>query len=69
MAIRFADAGRGDFMSASMSKTYQGPGTKGAKKNSLKFIEVPKKYHDPETTPLKTTVAKGPNTYDIVIPK
>lgn len=64
------DAGRGDYMSASMSKTYQGPTAKGAaRKSGIKFIDVPKKYHEPTTTPLKTTVNKGPNTYDIVIPK
>src|SRR5262245_53433299 len=27
------------------------------------------KYHDPTTSPIKTTINKGANTYDIVIPK
>ncbi|MCI0704533.1 MAG: hypothetical protein L0241_26050 [Planctomycetia bacterium] len=63
------DAGMGDYKSAIMSKSFQGPEAKGAKKAALRFIEVPKTYHDPATTPLKTTVNKGPNTYDIVIPR
>jgi hypothetical protein len=64
------DAGKGDYMTAVMSGgSYQGPTAKTAKKATLKFVEVPKQYHDPETTPLKRTVSKGPNTYDIAIPK
>ena len=63
------DAGKGDFMSASMSQAYQGPEAKAARKVALKYVEVPKKYHDPETSGLTTTVNKGPNTFDIVIPK
>lgn len=63
------DAGRGDYMTEVMSKSYQGPDKKGSKRAGVKFLEVPKKYHDPETSGLKTTVNKGPNTFDIVIPK
>ena len=65
------DAGRGEYMSKSMAAgAYKGPqgGSKAAKVN-VKFVEVPKKYHDPSTTTLKTTVNKGTNTYDIKIPK
>jgi hypothetical protein len=63
------DAGKGDFMSYSMSKSYPGPEAKGAKRVNLRYLEVPKKYHDPETSGLTTTVNKGANTFDIVIPK
>lgn len=63
------DAGRGDFMTASMSQSYQGPEAKKGGRTSIKFLEVPKQYHDPETSGLKTTIAKGNNTYNITITK
>lgn len=34
-----------------------------------KVVDVPHKYAELETSGLKTTIQKGPNTYDIVIPK
>lgn len=67
-----SDAGRGMFMSKSMAAgAYAGPDAKGAgkKKVDVKFIEVPKKYFDPTTSGLKTTIAKGENKFDIIIPK
>jgi len=63
------EAGYGDYKSAVMSGTYQGPEAKTAKKATLKFIEVPKKYHEPDTTTFRTNVVKGSNTFDIVIPR
>jgi hypothetical protein len=63
------DAGKGDYMSKMMAQANKGPEARGKGKVTLKFVEVPKKYHDPETSALKTTVNKGPNTYDIAIPK
>lgn len=62
-------AGKGDFMSKSMPGAYKGPKEKLGKKASLKYLEVPKQYHDPNSTPLKTTISAGPNTYEIKIPK
>jgi hypothetical protein len=62
-------AGKGDFMSKSMPGAYKGPKEKLGKKTALKYTDVPKQYHDPGTTPLKTTIVAGPNTYDIKIPK
>jgi hypothetical protein len=62
-------AGQGEFMSKSMSGAYKGPQEKLGKKVSLKYTQVPKQYHEPATTPLKTTIVAGPNTYDIKIPK
>src|SRR5262245_44201942 len=38
-------------------------------KTSVKIIDVPGKYADPVHSGIKTTVNKGTNTYDIVIPK
>jgi hypothetical protein len=64
------DAGRGDYQSRAMAASYKGPDKVGKKPGPLpNFVEVPKKYQDPQTSGLKTTVNKGSNTYDIVIPK
>jgi hypothetical protein len=57
-------AGYGDFMTKTMSKAYEKKGIKPPK-----YIQVPEKYHEPTTTPLKKTIDKGPNTFDIKIPK
>jgi len=35
---------------------------------ALKFVDVPAKYRDPINSGIKTTVVKGTNTFDIVIP-
>jgi hypothetical protein len=43
--------------------------SKGKGKTRLRFVGVPPKYFEPETSGLKTTIQKGVNTYDIVIPK
>jgi hypothetical protein len=56
------DAGKGAAMGRAMAA-----GGKG--KGAPKIIEVPKKYADPNTSGIKTTINTGPNTYDIVIPK
>jgi hypothetical protein len=34
-----------------------------------KVVDVPGKYADPATTDIKTTISKGSNTFDIVIPR
>jgi hypothetical protein len=57
-------AGQGDYQSKSMSGAYSKKGGKVPK-----LIQVPEKYQDPASTPIKTTINKGPNTYDIKIPK
>jgi len=56
-------AARGDFQSKIMAQS------QAKAKTQPKFIEVPAKYFDPEKSGLKTTITKGANTYDIVIPK
>lgn len=64
------EAGYGDFMSKSMSKAYQGPDGKGGGKKKLgTYTKVPAKYHDVASSPLKTTIQKGPNTFNIKISK
>jgi len=37
--------------------------------NLPNVVHILAKYTDPTTSRLKTTIAKGENTYDIVIPK
>ncbi len=43
--------------------------TKGKAKGPPKILDVPPKYADPATSGLKTTITKGTNTFEIVIPK
>jgi hypothetical protein len=57
------DAGKGNLMSKVMAQSKGGP------KTLPRVIEVPKKYFDPTQSGIKTTVVKGANTYDIVLPK
>ncbi|MCY2979454.1 MAG: hypothetical protein NTU79_12390 [Planctomycetota bacterium] len=58
------DAGRGNMMGATMSAAVG-----GEKSAAPTFIDVPKKYFDPESSGIKTTVEnpKGLNTFDIKI--
>jgi len=63
------EAGRGEYMSAVMAVSQPGPDGKVVGQAKIKFVEVPKKYHDPETSSLRTTVNKGKNSFDIKIPK
>jgi hypothetical protein len=58
------EAGRGDFMSMSMSRS-----AKGGESVMPMFVDVPGDYGDPETSGIKTTIHKGQNHFDIVIPK
>jgi hypothetical protein len=39
-----------------------------ASRVALRFVDVPARYRDPINSGIKTTVAKGTNTFDIVIP-
>ncbi len=56
-------AAKGAYVSKVMAES------KGKGRSPSRFVDVPAKYHDQETSGLKTTVTKGVNTYDIVIPK
>jgi hypothetical protein len=54
-------AGKGNLTSQQMN-----PANKG---KLPKVTEVPDKYGDPTTSGIKTTISKGENTYNIVIPR
>jgi hypothetical protein len=58
------DAGKGDFQGKLMAKAQgkgQGP--------LPKLIDVPAKYADPTKSGITTTINKGENKFDIVIPR
>jgi hypothetical protein len=63
------DAAKGMLTGKLMSGYYNGPEAKSKKLTPPKIVDVPAKYANPETSGIKTTVNKGENTYDIVIPK
>jgi hypothetical protein len=52
----------GQFMAQSLNKEKGG-------KAPPRIIDVPAKYADPNKSGIKTTINKGPNTFDIVIPR
>ena len=66
-------AARGAFQTAIMqagAMTGSPDGGKtGRKKVNLKFVDVPAKYIEPGNTGLTTTIKKGENTYDVVLPR
>jgi hypothetical protein len=57
------DAGKGKAMGQANAAAA------GKAKGPPRIIEVPKQFGDPNKSGIKTTVNKGPNTYDIVIPR
>ena len=61
------DAARGVFTSKSMAAGATAKA--GGGKANLRFISVPEKYTKTETSGISTTVDKGTNRYDIVMPK
>jgi hypothetical protein len=63
------DAGKGELITAQMQGgMYTGPDGKKAKRVSIDYNQVPKKFQSPETTTITTTLNKGDNTFDIVVP-
>lgn len=61
-------AARGQMMGRAMAGT--DPNAKGGKRAlPPKIIDVPKKYQDPQTSGITTSINKGANTFDIAIPK
>ena len=64
------DAAKGELQGKLMSGYYQGP---DAKKKGIvtppKVVNVPRKYSDPKTSGIKTTINSGANTFDVKIPK
>lgn len=65
------EAMRGEVISRGMASAYKGPDGKmkedQAKK--LKFVPVPARYADPETSGLEFEIKKGSNTFDIILTK
>ena len=57
------DAGKGQAMGKLMAQT------QGKAKGAPRIVAVPKQFADPTKSGIKTTIATGPNHYDIVIPK
>jgi hypothetical protein len=59
------EAGKGQMMSKVMARAV------GKEKGAPlpKAIDVPAKFGDPNTSGIKTTIEKGENKYDIVIPR
>ena len=64
-------AAMGEYQSKMMAGgANKGPGAVGkGRVTGLKFTPVPEKYFNPETSGFTTSVTKGANTFDIVIPK
>jgi hypothetical protein len=62
-------AARGQFQSKMMSgnKEAADPG-KSKRLSAPRFVDVPPKFFEPETSGLTRTIEKGVNTYDIVLP-
>jgi hypothetical protein len=56
-------AGKGQAMGKLMAQS------QGKAKGAPTIIDVPAKFANPTTSGIKTTVNKGANTFDIVIPK
>ncbi len=57
------DAGRGMMMGRMMAGAKEGKG----KGDAPKFVDVPKKFHDPATSGITTTITDGPNTFNIEV--
>jgi hypothetical protein len=56
-------AGKGQAMGKAMAQS------QGRAKGPPKLIDVPDKYADPSKSAIKTTINKGANVFDIVIPR
>ncbi len=63
------EAMRGEVISRSMANAYKGPDGKIKEEQAkkLKFIPVPAKYADPDTSGLEFEIKKGSNTFDIIL--
>lgn len=62
-------AARGQMISQQMAQSYKGPGSKGPAKPAPRFVDVPSKYWEAETSGLTTTTKRGTNTFDISLTK
>jgi hypothetical protein len=57
------EAGKGQAMGAFMAQA------QGKAKGAPKIVNVPKRFADPAKSGIKTTITKGANKFDIVIPR
>jgi hypothetical protein len=57
------EAGKGQLKSKMMAQM------KGKAKALPNVVDLPAKFHNPQTSGITTNIKAGPNTYDIVIPK
>jgi hypothetical protein len=57
------EAGKGQAMGKAMAAA------QGKAKGAPKIIDVPSRFADPSKSGIKITINKGPNTYDIIIPR
>ena len=57
------DAGKGKAMGEAMAAA------QGKAKGPPKILDVPRQFADPTTSGIKTTVNKGENAFDIVVPR
>ena len=63
------DAAKGQMISQQMAQGYKGPDSKGVSKPAVRFLDMPEKFREPETSGITTTIKKGANTFDIVLTK
>jgi hypothetical protein len=56
-------AGKGQAMGKLMAQS------QGKAKGAPRIVDVPSKYADPNKSGIKTTIVKGDNHFDVVIPK
>lgn len=63
------EAMRGEVISRNMASAYKGPDGKMKEEQAkkLKFVPVPAKYADPETSGLEFEIIKGSNTFNIIL--
>jgi hypothetical protein len=57
------DAGKGVAFGKAMAQA------QGKAKGTLAIVEVPKQFHDPAKSGIKTTISRGANKFDIAIPR
>src|SRR5262245_39155955 len=63
------DAVRGQLISQQMASSYKGPGKGGTRVAPPKFVEVPAKYREAESSGITTKIKRGKNSYDIPLTK
>jgi hypothetical protein len=63
-------AAMSQFQTAQMQGgAYKGLDGKGRGRTTVKFVDVPEKFYDPQSSGIKTNVSAGTNKFDITVPK